>query len=370
MKNLLPPFNRVKSLIASDKSAGVLRKLRHRLICAGIAVENASLFTLHSSLLVSCGVDEGVFVMEGEFKNFNQGELYLYNIDGIRQKMDTIQLMNGRFTYQLAIDDTTTFVMVFPNYSELPIFAEPGKKATIEGDASHLKEVQVKGTELNKLMTGYRLQTSQQTPPEIKQTAIQFIKEHPESPASKYILNRQFIQTTTPDYQQARQLLEMIAKGNPNSKELNRLKRQLDGLSHLAGSGTMPAFTATDINGKTVSRSQLTSRVNVIFTWASWNYDSQNLLRRLDRMQKEHADGMKVVGICLDASQKDCRRLLDRDSIKWSCICDGRMWETPALTQLGLYYVPDNVIIDSRGKVLAHSLSTNDIERKIEELLK
>jgi hypothetical protein len=46
------------------------------------------------------------------------------------------------------------------------------------------------------------------------------------------------------------------------------------------------------------------------------------------------------------------------------------MWETPSLTQLGLYFVPDNIITDSRGKVIAHSLSTNEIEKKIEELLR
>ncbi len=309
--------------------------------------------------------------MEGEFKNFNQGELYLYNVDGVRQRMDTIRLMNGRFNHKMALDDPTTLVMVFPNFSELPIFGEPGTKVSIEGDASHLKEVKVEGTEQNKLMTNYRLQTSEQTPPEVKQAAIQFIKDNPQSPASRFVLNRQFIQTTTPDYKQARELLELIAKDNPNSKELNRLKRQLEGLRHMAGSGgTLPAFSASDINGKAVNRNQLNGKVNVIFTWASWNYDSQNLMRRLDRLQKDNSNQLKVVSICLDASQKDCRRLLERDSIKWSCICDGRMWETPSLTQLGLYFVPDNIITDSRGKVIAHSLSTNEIEKKIEELLR
>lgn len=347
----------------SDKSAGILRKLRHRLICAGIVVAN-------SSLLVSCGVDDGTFQMEGEFKNFNQGELYLYNIDGARHKIDTISVMKGRFSYAVEIEKPTTYVIVFPNFSELPVFGESGKKVTIEGDASHLREVAVSGTDENKLMTAYRMETNQQTPPEISQSAAQFIKDHPQSLASRYIFNKQFIQTTTPDYQKALELLQVIAKESPNSKELNMLKRQLEGLSHLRDNDKIPSFTATDINGKTVSSSQLTSQVNVIFTWASWNYDSQNMLRKLNRLQKENTDRMKVVGICLDANLKDCRRLLDRDSIKWNCVCDGKMWETPALTQLGLYFVPDNVITDSRGKIVAHSLQTNEIDRKIEELLK
>ena len=332
-------------------------------------MRNACLFIL-LLLLASCGVDEGTFRMVGEFKNFNQGELYLYNTDGARHKLDTIAVMNGRFTYQVEIDMPTTYVLVFPNFSELPVFGESGKEVTIQGDASHLKEVTVSGTEENKLMTAFRMQTNQQTPPEIKQAAIQFIKDHPQSPASRYILNKQFIQTTIPDYQQALELVSLIVKENPNNKELNNLKKQLEGLRHLKDNGSLPKFSAVDISGKTASSSQLTGQVNVVFTWASWNYDSQNMMRKLNRMVKEHGDQVKIIGICLDANLDDCHRYTDRDSIKWSCICDGKMWDTPALNQLGLYFVPDNIITDSRGKIVAHSIQTNEIDRKIEEMLR
>ena len=321
-------------------------------------------------LLASCGVDQGTFHMEGEFKSFNQGELYLYNTDGVRHKLDTIRVMNGRFTYQVEIEQPTTYVLVFPNFSEVPVFGEPGKEVTVEGDASHLKEMTVSGTEENKLMTAYRMQTNQQTPPEVKQTSVAFIKDHPLSPVSRYILNKQFIQTTTPDYQQALELVGIIAKESPNNKELATLRKLLEGLRNLKDNGTLPKFSAPGINGRTASSSELTGQVNVIFTLASWNYDSQNLMRKLNRLQKEHGDKLKVISICLDANVKECNKLLERDSIQWSCVCDGRMWETPLLNQLGLYYVPDNIITDSRGKIIAHTLPTNEIDQKIQEILR
>lgn len=308
--------------------------------------------------------------MEGEFKSFNQGELYLYNTDGPRHKLDTISVRNGRFTYQVEMEMPTTYVLVFPNFSEVPVLGEPGKRVTVEGDASHLKEMTVDGTEENKLMTAYRMQTNQQTPPEVRQTAIQFIKDHPQSLASRYILNKQFIQTPTPDYHQAQELLEVIAKDSPNSKELTTLKKQLEGLSHLDTNNMLPRFSATGMNGITISNSQLTGQVNVIFTLASWNYDSQNMMRKLNRLQKEHGDRLKVVSISLDASRDESRKYLDRDSVRWSCISDGRLWESPLLNQLGLYFVPDNIITDSRGKIVAHSVPTNDIDHKIEEMLR
>lgn len=327
-------------------------------------------FYLFTFLLWSCGVEGDQFRMEGEFKSFNQGELYLYPADGTKYKLDTIQVMNGRFSHLMELERPTTYVIVFPNFSELPVFAQPGKEVKIVGDASHLKEMEVKGTDDNKLMTAFRMQTNQQTPPEAKATAIQFIKDHPQSPASRYILNRYFIQTLTPDYDQALELLALISKDTPNDAELNRLKKQLEGLKHFKDKGSLPKFSTTDMNGKPISSADLNAKVNVIAAWASWNYDSQNMLRRLKRLETQYGSQIKIMSISLDASDKDCRRNLDRDSIKWSNVCDGRMWETPVLTQLGLYFVPDNIITDSRGRILAHSLTTNDIDRKIEEFMK
>jgi cell division protein FtsL len=33
-------------------------------------------------------------------------------------------------------------------------------------------------------------------------------------------------------------------------------------------------------------------------------------------------------------------------------------------------YVPDNIITDAHGKIIAHTLNTNDLNQKIEDLLK
>ena len=329
------------------------------------------LFTIHCSLLtISCGPDSDHFEMSGQFKGFNQGELYVYTTDGPSQKLDTIAIINGGFEYSTVLDNPRTFVIVFPNFSELPIIGQPGKDVTIEGDASHLKEVEVKGTDENEAMTAFRLQTSQMTPPEVAKAAEEFVNNNPQALASIYILNKIFIQSQTPDYDKALQLATVIMEASPENHVIAKLKKQLEGLKSFKENSQLPRFSTLDIDGKSVSNSDLNGKVNVISTWASWNYDSQNAQRKLKRLERDHGSQLKYVSICLDASKKECRRNMDRDSIRWHNICDGKMWETPILGQLGLYFVPDNIITDSRGKILAHSITTNELDRKIEELLK
>lgn len=79
-------------------------------------------------------------------------------------------------------------MLVFPNFSEQPIFAKSGKSVEIKADASHLKEMEVSGTEDNELMTKFRQNILKDTPPEAKKHAEDFVREHPNSVCSIYLI--------------------------------------------------------------------------------------------------------------------------------------------------------------------------------------
>lgn len=320
-------------------------------------------------LLSSCGSDRKTFLLEGTFKGFNQGELYIYGMNGTH-KLDTIGVVKGAFRYEVTLEEPVTFVLVFPNFSELPVFGEPRTEVEIEGDASHLKETIISGTELNKAMTSFRLKTSQMTPPEATQAAETFIKENPASPISLYLLNKYFTQTPTPDYKKAIPLITELRKAQPDEPSLKGMIEKMKGLRDLRDGATLPNFTAKDINGKTVKLSDLNAPVNVIYTWAKWNYESINMQRQLAYFQQRHKDEIKALGICLDVDVKGCIKTAEKDSVKWSIVYERKMWESPLVQQLGLSYIPDNIIIDGKGKILAHTLRYQDLQSKIRELLK
>ena len=72
-----------------------------------------------------------------------------------------------------------TLMLVFPNFTEQPIFAQPGKTVDVKGDAYHRKELTVEGTKDNKLMNSFRRQTANASPPEALKYARQFILRPP-----------------------------------------------------------------------------------------------------------------------------------------------------------------------------------------------
>ena len=320
-------------------------------------------------LLASCGSSDRGFRLQGHFKNLNQGEFYIY--DAEKGWKDTIAVQDGRFNYQTGLKDTTILTLIFPNYSEQPIFAQPGVQAKIEGDASQLRKAEVKGSKDNEEMTAFRLRTNQLTPPEVLAEAEEFINDNPDSPVSYYLLKHYFIQSSAPDYPKAARLCRQLLDASPQNGNLVRLQKQLAALAATVTDSLLPRFTATDMNGRTVSDSLLKSAVNVVLAWASWNTESFNMLRRLRTLQKSHPGKLSVISICIDANTRESRETFSRDSITWPNICSGEMWQTPLVQKLGIAIVPATIVVDKKRKILERNVpNAKELENKLEERLK
>lgn len=325
---------------------------------------------LFALLLASCGAESGRFRIEGHLKNMNQAEFYIYSIDGGFPKLDTIRVEKGRFVYETDLDRPATYSIIFPNGSEQAVFGNSGVVVELEGDASHLKEMTIKGTDENEQMTAWRTNANRLTPPEMKQAAIDFIRENPASSVSNYLLYRYLMLGTTPDYKAAAELTALMLKEQPENGRLIQLDKQLRGLKYAVKGAKLPDFQATDINGNAVSSQSLKAELNIIVVWSMWNYESQSMVRKLSDMKKEYGSRLSLMSISMDARKEDCSRFLERDSMRLSTVCDGRMWESPLVQQLGISDVPGNIFIDRQGKVIDVNVPIPKIEEKVKAVLK
>lgn len=319
------------------------------------------LFLLLVLILISCGTRSGHFKMEGRFLHMNQGELYVYSPDGGIDGLDTIKIEAGRFAYEIPCSKPATLVIIFPNYSVQPIFAESGGSVEVKADASHLKEMEVKGTDDNELMTKFRKQIANSSPPDELKYAIQFIKDHPESTVSVYLLNRYLIQTETPDYKQAANLLKILLKEQSGNVTLGRLQRQISGLGTLKVGDKLPNFTTKDINGKLINNATLANQTIIISTWAAWSYESLDFQRALNDAVK--AGKIAALGISVDANPKEVRQALKNDDITFPNVCDGKMLSTPLLKTFGLTTVPDNIVVRN-GKIIERGITANTVRQR------
>ncbi|MCD7713722.1 MAG: DUF4369 domain-containing protein [Prevotella sp.] len=315
-------------------------------------------FLLLTLVLAACGTDGGTFKINGRLLNLNQGEFYVYSPDGVIDGIDTMFVVAGRFGYKGSCDESGTLVIVFPNFSEQPVFVEPGKNIKVRGDVSHLKELKVTGTAENKLMNAFREKVKDAEPKDIPALAEAFVKEHPASLAALYLINRYFIRNGEPDYASAAGLMQICLDAQPGN---GRLKQDLQKIKARAATSVgckLPAFRAVTINGDTLTDKQFSKGTAVIYAWASSDFESCNIQRALNGK-----DNIRALGICLDPSINDCRRILTRDKIGTDIVCDSLAFDGSLVNLLGFSTLTENIIIEN-GKITARSLSAQEMRKR------
>ena len=230
--------------------------------------------------------------------------------------------------------------------------------------------MEIKGTKDNELMTKFRKSILGNTPPQESAQAETFIKDNASSVVCLYLIKKYFIANIKPDYKKALSLLSICEKEQPKNTQLARLKQQVNMMKD-AGVGTkLPVFTAYDLNGKLVSSTEMSSApVAVIYTWSTFNYDSQSMQRDLKSRQRQSQGKLKLMGFCLDGAKSYCQNTLKNDSITWPVVCNGEMLEDKNLKKLGLTSLPDNIIIQN-GKIIARGLKKQELYNKLDQLLK
>ncbi len=371
----------------------------------------AVVFTLVATLVcTSCGTDSRHFRIDGRLLHLNQGEFYVYSPDGTINGLDTIKVQAGRFSYEVACDRPMTLMIVFPNFTEQPVFAQPGKSVDLKGDASHLKEMTVKGTKDNELMNKFREMIHNAAPPEMKKCAQLFVQDHPESRVGAYLVDRYFIHDANPDTKTAVRLVDLMIEKQPENGYLKRQKRQLTASFVATKGADIPNVLGTTVDGKTIGRVQLTKApVTVVCALATWKYESMSQFRRLAAYAASQQGRVAVVGVSIDASPSLVRSQLasqlgisdsasglafgpssgsssgsasgsssgpasasaqasssSRSSSTCYVVCDGKMVESPFFTRLGLTGVPDNIVIKN-GRIAAAHLTDNQLTEFIKE---
>ena len=223
-------------------------------------------------LLVGCGPEGDHFRLSGRLRNINQGDFFVYSPDGAFVGIDTIKVRNGRFSYEKEVRKDVTLMLVFPNFSEQAVFAAPGEEVEIKGDATHLREMTIYGTDENDELTKLRIRLNKLTPPEISSAVAEYITEDPTSIVSIYLLDKYYVNAKIPDYVEAQRLANLMLKANPDNGRLRKLLKQVEGLKNGRMQAVVPAVTATDIKGQGVNTNQLKGKIGIISSFASWNF--------------------------------------------------------------------------------------------------
>lgn len=314
----------------------------------------------------------------GEIKGLGTDTLYLYGMDEICDRIDTIFVKDDKFSYSSPIDTITSAFLLIRNQTEYPIFLDKGNKIKIKGDISNPEALTIDGNKYNQEFTVFQKELNElDTLSEqvLEQKAEEFIKQHHSSFFSLYLLDKYFVQKDSPDFNKIKKLIEVMAGILQDKLYIERLNESISQAEKTEIGKYAPFFSLSNVKGVKITRSSedFKKKNLLINFWASWNdsvsnYRSNSELKELYKKYKKNKY-VGMLGISFDVNKEQWKDAIKQDTLDWEQVCDFGGLNSETAKQYSVQQIPANILLSADGKILAKNLHGEELKKKIEEVV-
>ncbi len=339
----------------------------------------------------------------GDSEALVNGKAYLYNADRDFPIRDTADVVDGMFIFAGTVDTPEQYTITIEGVRGGIKFFLENDVYSITAVDTLMKDAKVEGGRTFQLLLEYFDKSTALVTPELEEAVSVFrnpladeaaiknaeaIYEKYENdekalldsmiaahPYSYFSLYHHANKATTTEVE----VLDSLIKGYAARPEFNgnrtlqTMNNYLQKEYSLAVGQQAPDFTLNDTkgNGVTLSDVYKKGKITMIDFWAGWCGPCRNFNPTLVEIYKQyHKKGFEILGVSLDRDEEQWRDAIKTDKLNWTNVTDLNAWNGEVVNMYNVKYIPQNVFVDSEGKILARKLSEEEIVTFLEEHLK
>lgn len=317
----------------------------------------------------STTIKKGMFKLTGTVSSATVGKLSL----GDQDNGDRIDLFLSQGTVRVVAKDsihysTISGTKLAEEHQQLAKKLRPNDDKFFNGisDWKKMPETEEKKAYLAKLMSGldaYML---------FKREAIhQFVNEYPSSYVALYYLDQNAqgrlanYETTYPYYSKLSPELQATPVGKQLGERLMAVKGKLTGEKYIDFVSTTPEGTPLSLK-EVISKNKYT----LVDFWASWcgpcRKENPHVVKTFNGFKDK---GFTVLSVSLDEDAAKWKEAIEKDGMPWYHVSSLKGWKEPAAKLYNVRAIPQNVLVDSQGKIVATNLRGETLFNKIQELM-
>jgi peroxiredoxin len=342
------------------------------------------------------------FTLEGVISTTPlSGKLYLDFNNGGQVKKDSVQVSDGNFVFKGILSEPVMATLSYKDgqpkkvIHQFSFYLEPGHITLMSADS--LKTAMVIGSEtdkdfapLRKAMLAFRdssatlyrkyaafaaandtigrnaiLNLRKIWASKLKDSIFRgFIVGHTNSAVALYALQQFGGGIIDPDevdpmFKILSPSVQQLPSGKALSEKIGKVKDA--SIGHMA-----KGFVLPDTSGKMISLANFKGKYVLVDFWASWcgpcRAENPNVVKAYHRYKSK---GFTVIGVSLDKGKPEWLKAIKTDHLEWTHVLDA---DQAVAKQYGLMAIPQNLLLDPDGKIVAKNVRGSAIEKTLATL--
>ena len=345
---------------------------------------------------------EDSFTITGTVEGLDEGKVYLQDrIDGLMVNVDSAEVQNGKFEftgrmdhpelYYLNLEGVASRLAIFVENTSIEVYidSENPSRYTVVGSGSHdiysglsdviapfdesirhdQQELQKAEREENIALTDQLRTRVEQNQKLRKEAILQYIEQYPEQPAAVFLAIRQLSHGL--DHDELGEILRIFEPGLAGSRYYDDLANRVDDLERVAIGRPAIDFTLPDPDGNEISLSDYHGKYVLLSFWASWcpfcRVESPEIVAAYEKLASYD---FEIITVSLDRDYEAWVKGIEEDGFTWPQVSDLEGWRSGPASQYVVRSIPQNILIDPEGVIVARNLKYSELQELIPRLLK